>query len=439
METEVDLTYIPQTNAERAALAKAVQYNWEIHRRPEQWPDPTTRHWKTWMYLGGRGTGKTRSGAELVRYFVENFEENFGVSPERGIIHFIAPTVSDLRDVMVEGDSGIMSISPPWFMPVYEPSKRRITWPNGVKALLFSADEPERLRGPQCHLFWADEIASWRRPATYDMALFGNRLGTHPRRIVTGTPKPTKLIKEILKDPGTYVTKGSTYDNLENLAPSFVEEIKNKYEGSRLGRQEIHAELLEDNDNALWTRSDVDKGRVVMVPKGVELLRIIVALDPNTEGDVGHDEAGIVVAAKGSDREYYVIDDCTIAGSPFKWARACATAYHKYDCDRVVYEKNQGGLMVEGTIANFDKKLPLKGVHASRGKVTRAEPISTLYEQGRVHHVGEFPELEDEMCQWEPGMPSPNRMDALVWAITELHGSSGIASAHTTARDVRPA
>jgi len=429
---------LPKTPGDRAALAKAIRYNWELHRRPEQWPDPNERDWKTWMYVAGRGSGKTRAGAELIRHYVENFEHYFGVPPEKGIIHFIAPTVSDLRDVMVEGDSGIISVSAPWFMPLYEPSKRRVTWPNGVKALLFSADEPERLRGPQCHLLWADEIASWRRPNTWDMAIFGNRLGANPKRIVTGTPKPTKLIKSILKDKGTYVTKGSTYDNVDNLAPSFIEEIRLKYEGSRMGRQEIHAEILEDNENALWTRHIIDLGRVVRTPPGIDIVRMIVALDPSCGGGKDSDDAGIIVAGKGSDKEYYVFDDCTCSGSPFKWARAAATAYHTHACDRVVYEKNQGGLMVESTIANYDTKLPLKGVHASRGKITRAEPISTLYEQGRVHHVGEFPELEDELCQWEPGQSSPNRLDALVWGVTDLHGSSGVAHAMTTSRDIRP-
>lgn len=334
-------------------------------------------------------------------------------------LHFVAPTAGDVRDVLVEGESGILAISHPRFMPVYEPSKRRLTWPNGAQASLFSADKPDRLRGPQCDGLWCDEVASWRYPEAWDMAMFGLRLGADPRTVVTTTPRPTKLIKSILGSPTTVRTRGSTYDNQHNLAPAFVEQIIQQYEGTRLGRQEIYAEILDDNPNALWNREQIDLKRLPGVPGNVRLVRVVVAVDPSATAT--GDETGILVTGIGSDSLFYVLDDYSIQGTPDQWARKVVLAYEVHKADRVIYESNQGGDMVAHTLRTVDPHIPLTAVHASRGKHTRAEPIAALYEQGRVHHVGAFPKLEDQMCEWDATQSeSPDRMDALVWGLTEL-------------------
>lgn len=327
-----------------------------------------------------------------------------------------ARTVDDARDVMVEGESGILAICPPWNRPTWMPSTRMLRWPNGAIAMVYSADKPDLFRGKQADGVWADELAAWRYPEAWDQLLFGLRLGPDPRVVVTTTPRPTPVIKELMAHPTTVVTRGSTYDNRANLAPAFFDGIISRYEGTRLGRQELYAEILDDNPNALWQRSQIDKLRVTEAP--AELQRIVVAIDPSatTTGD----EAGIIVAGLGPDGHGYVLDDATIRGSPHTWGSKAVQAYHRHQADRIVAEVNNGGEMVELTIRTVDDKVAYKAVHASRGKRTRAEPIAALYEQGRVHHVGTFAELEDEMCDWEPEMPSPNRMDALVWALTEL-------------------
>lgn len=351
----------------------------------------------------------------------------------KGRIALIAPTASDARDVMVEGESGLLAVC--WAgdrsasgdmlgRPSYEPSKRRVTWANGAVATLFSAEEPERLRGPQHEAMWCDELAAWKYlRETWDMAMFGLRLGNDPRTIITTTPKPLPLIKEIVKDPTTVVTKGSTFDNATNLAPKFLKTVKEKYEGSRLGRQELEAEILDDLPGALWSRADIDKGRIRSAP---EMQRIVVAVDPSgTKGtsDDG-DEIGIVVAGKGVDGRAYVLADRTCKLSPAGWGRRAVNAFHEFEADRVIAERNFGGAMVEHVIKTTDTAVSYKEVTASRGKVARAEPVAALYEQGRVSHVGSFPELEDQMCQIAPegfvGEGSPDRADALVWALTDL-------------------
>jgi len=387
--------------------AEALAYDWlGSIARPEQLP-PAGK-WRTWIYLAGRGAGKTRSGAETMRHWVE--------SGQCKRLHFIAPTAGDVRDVMVEGESGILACSPPHFRPLYQPSNRRLTWPNGAVATTFSADEPERLRGPQCDGLWADEVCAWRYPQAWHLAMFGLRLGPNPRSVVTTTPKPIGLLKELLALPTTVLTKGRTVDNQANLAPGFLEEIVGRYSGTRLGRQELDAEILDDNPNALWTRTQIERDRVFKAP---EMARIVVAVDPAAT-ETG-DEIGIITAGKGVDGHFYVLDDHSLHGTPEQWGRAVVTAYHKAKADRIVYEANQGGDMVAHTIRTVDRSVPLRPVTASRGKITRAEPVSALYEQGRVHHAGCFPTLEDQMCDWVAGTPqSPDRMDALVWAITDL-------------------
>lgn len=374
--------------------------------------------------LAGRGFGKTRTGAEWVR-------EQIKMGKSR--IALIAPTASDARDVMVEGESGLLAVC--WAgdksangdmlgRPSYEPSKRRVTWANGAVATLFSAEEPERLRGPQHESMWCDELAAWKYlRETWDMAMFGLRLGNDPRTIITTTPKPLPLIKEIIKDPTTVVTKGSTFDNSGNLAPKFLKTIKDKYEGSRLGRQELEAEILDDLPGALWSRAEIDEHRVTTFP---ELQRVVVSIDPSgTKGacDDG-DSIGIVVAGLGVDGRAYVMADRTCKLSPAGWGQRAVQAYYEFEADRIVAERNFGGAMVQHVVSTTDSKVAYKEVTASRGKVARAEPVAALYEQGKVSHVGSLPDLEDQMCQIAPegyvGEGSPDRADALVWAITEL-------------------
>jgi len=406
---------------------EALLHDWRfLAREPQLAPEGD---WQTWLILAGRGFGKTRTGAEWTR-------EQIKAGAKR--IHLIAPTASDARDVMVEGESGLLSVC--WAgdktltgemlgRPSYEPSKRRLTWANGAIATLFSAEEPERLRGPQAEVLWADELASWKYLRdTWDMAMFGLRLGDRPRTCITTTPKPLPLLKEIIKDPRTVVTRGSTFDNASNLAPTFLKAVKDKYEGTRLGRQELNAEILDDLPGALWTRDSIDGHRVREAP---ELQRVVISIDPSgTKGDSDDgDDIGIVVAGLGIDGRAYVLADRTCKLSPDGWGRRAVNAFHEFSGDRIVAERNFGGAMVEHVIKTIDKTVPYKEVTASRGKVARAEPVAALYEQGRVSHVGSMPELEDQMCQIAPegyvGEGSPDRADALVWALTELMITGG--------------
>ena len=387
--------------------AEALLYDWRFWARPNQVPPPGD--WRTWLVLAGRGFGKTRTGAEWVREQVEQ--------GQCSRMALVAPTAADARDVMVEGESGILAISPPWFRPLYEPSKRRLTWPNGAIATTYSADEPDRLRGPQHDGAWADELAAWKYSETWDMLMFGLRLGADPRAVVTTTPKPVRLIRELLAAATTVVTRGSTYENADNLAPAFFEKIISKYEGTRLGRQELHAEVLDDVPGALWARKMLDDLRRLAAP---DLVRVVVAVDPAVTSEEGSDETGIVVAGKGADGHGYVLEDLSGRFSPDAWARRAVDAYQERQADRVIAEVNNGGDLVETIVRTVDARVSYKGVHASRGKQTRAEPVAALYEQGRIHHVGSLEDLEDQMCTWLPGMKSPDRMDALVWALTEL-------------------
>lgn len=394
---------------------QAFPYDWRIWARPEQLAPEGD--WDIWVILAGRGFGKTRSGAEWVREQIE--------SEACSRMALIGPTASDVRDVMVEGESGILAISPPWFRPQYEPSKRRLTWPNGAIATTYSADEPERLRGPQSDGFWADEREAWRYMEAWDQLMFGLRLGTHPRGVVTTTPRPSKALTELLALPGVVVTRGSTYANRANLAPSFFSSIIRKYEGTRLGRQELHAEILDDVEGALWTRAMIEDARAGAAP---DLLRIVVGVDPAVTSGEDSDETGIVAVGVGVDRQYYVLADRTGRLTPDQWGKRVVNTYTDLAADRVVGEVNNGGDLVESNLKHAARDLGLraayKAVRASRGKAVRAEPVAALYEQGRVHHVGSFPELEDQMCGWVPGMgdDSPDRMDALVWALTEIAG-----------------
>ncbi len=389
---------------------REVLYDWRLWRRPKQaTPDG---EWRTWLILAGRGFGKTRTGAEFVREQVCN-----GTAKH---IALVGATAADVRDVMIEGESGLLTVFPPNQRPQYEPSKRRVTFYNGAQASAYSADEPDRLRGPNHDLAWADELAAWRYSEAWDQLTLGLRIGTHPRSVVTTTPRPVDVIRRLMRtdDGSVHLTRGSTYENVKNLAPAFVDEILKRYEGTTLGRQELHAEVLDDLEGALWHRSRLDELRVI---KHIELKRIVVAVDPAISNRAESAETGIIVAGIGIDNQAYVLDDLSMRGSPGEWAQAVVSAYHKYKADRIVLEANQGGDMVRHTIATVERNAPIKLVHASRGKRTRAEPVAALYEQGRVHHVGFYPQLEDQLCGWVPDYgDSPDRLDALVWALTEL-------------------
>jgi phage terminase large subunit-like protein len=406
---------------ERAQL----EFTWEFWARPKQL-EPSG-DWRVWMLCAGRGYGKTRCGAEWVRTLVEG--------GRAGRIALVAATAADARDVVVEGESGLVAICPPWNRPLYEPSKRRLTWRSGATASLYSADEPDRLRGPQHDAAWADELAAWRYPEAWDQLMFGLRLGADPRVVVTTTPRPTPLIRQLISSPTTVVTRGTTYENRAHLAGAFYESIVKQYEGTRLGQQELLAELLDDNPGALFRRDDIEKGRVREAPP---LVRIVVAVDPAVSSGEASNETGIVVAGLGVDAHAYVLADVSGRLTPYEWARRTVDSYHAHRADRIVAEKNQGGALVESNLRTVDPRIPYKGVTATRGKTTRAEPVGALYEQGRVHHVGCFPKLEDQMCAWDPSAQvggrarresaavsdhrsaSPDRMDALVWALTEL-------------------
>ena len=407
LSPELISSLAPEAKNELAEVMEAVRYRWTINARESQLVPPGD--WTVWLIKTGRGWGKTRTGAETMRIWKE----------EMPIIHFIGATAGDARDVMIEGESGILQASPPWDMPKYEPSKRRVTWSNGAKAIIFSADEPDRLRGPQCYASWCDELAAWRYGEdTWDNMMMGLRLGQHPRVIATTTPRPTKMIKDLIKDPTVHITSGTTYENINNLAPAFLNTIIKKYEGTRLGRQELMAEVLDDIEGALWTNKLIEACRVKKHPP---LTRICVAIDPSVTSKEDSDECGIMVGGIAENEEVYIFEDLSDILSPLAWAGRAIDAYHKYRADRAVAEVNNGGDLVETVIHQIDKTVSYKDVWASRGKVTRAEPIQAMYEQGRIHHVGYLPKLEDEMTTWVPKEgKSPNRIDAMVWLCTEL-------------------
>lgn len=375
------------------------------------------------MVLAGRGFGKTRLGSEWIRKIAK---ENPGCR-----IALVAETAADARDVMILGDSGLIACDPELTLDSWSPTNRRVTWPNGSQAWCYNATEPDQLRGPQHHFAWVDELAKFRyMQATWDQLLFGLRLGVHPQVLVTTTPQPKHLIKELVakEGDGVYVTRGSTLDNAANLAASTVKNLYERYGNTRLGRQELEGEILGDIPGALWNRSTIDDARVKEVPDDLE--RVIVAVDPAASSHERSDINGIVVVGLARDNDGYgrgyVLEDASLRGTPEEWAKTAVRMYRKWSADKIVAEKNNGGEMVSSVLKSVDRSLPIKLVHASRGKVVRAEPISALYEQGRVHHVGQHNELEDQMCEFSvdnirnESAGSPDRVDALVWGLTEV-------------------
>jgi predicted phage terminase large subunit-like protein len=386
--------------------------------RPEQLPNED-ESWSIYLYLAGRGAGKTRTAAEWLAW------EATTQNNTRWAI--VAPTFGDVRDVCAEGESGIINILRSYgSLQDYNRSQGSITLTNGSKIKLFSADEPDRLRGPQHHGAWCDELAAWRYPDTWDQLQFGLRLGNNPRTVITTTPRPVLLIRNLVnRNDGTVkIVRGSTFDNAANLAPQALLELQARYAGTRMGRQELYGELLTESDSALWTRALLDEARIT-TENAPPYYRVVVAIDPAVTSGESSDETGIIVAGATPDGHYYIIEDATMRGTPEMWARKAVEMYRKHKCDRVIAEVNNGGDMVESVLRQVDSTIPYRKVHASRGKQVRAEPISALSEQGRLHLVGSFPLLEDQLVTWEPGSDrSPDRMDAMVWAITDLMGGS---------------
>jgi phage terminase large subunit-like protein len=403
-------------NALDAHALAELDHDWTLWGRPEQ--QPPEGRWTTWLYMGGRGAGKTRAGAEWIRARVA------GGTGRR--IALVASTAADARDVMIEGESGLLAISPPRDRPAYEPSKRRLTWPNGAVATLYSAEQPDALRGPQHDTAWCDELAKWKYlESAWNNLQLGLRLGRVPQQVITTTPRALSALKSIIARSDTVLTHGTSYDNRANLAPAFFAEIVRRYEGTRFGRQEIDAELLDDVTGALWTRAMLDASRLAYGVQPPRMARVVVGVDPS--GTRGHDDrcsVGIVAAGKGIDGLGYVLADFTCALSPAGWGRRVAEAVSAHKADCVVAEANFGGAMVESVLAAAHVGTRVKMVTASRGKIVRAEPIAALYEQNRVKHAGAFAALEDQLVAFTTGgyvgEGSPDRADAAVWALTEL-------------------
>ncbi len=408
---------------ERARLLEAMTplecvqlfHDWTLWARPDQAPPPGD--WIVWLILAGRGAGKTRAGAEAVRRWSQAYP----------MVNLIGPTADDVRDVMVLGESGILACCRKDERPRYLASAARLEWPNGAVSFLFSAEEPDRLRGKQHMKLWCDELAAWRRPDAFDQAMFGLRLGDRPQMVVTTTPRPTKIIKRLAADKDTIVTRGSTFANRGHLARAFLERIARRYEGRVIGRQELMAEIVEEAPGALWTRALIERQRVAPEAAPQNFAEVVVAVDPPARSGSRADECGLIVAGKAPDGRLYVLADLTSQGdSPGGWAARVGAAYRGFRANRVVAEINNGGDMVAEVLRQAEPHLPVRSVTATRGKFLRAEPVAAAYERGLVFHAGIFAKLEDQLCSLTPGFDrragSPDRADALVWAIADLLG-----------------
>jgi phage terminase large subunit-like protein len=396
---------------------------WPLFAHDYQFPPrraPNGAPWLTWLLIGGRGAGKTRAGAEWVRAMANGHAP---ATEKAGRIALIGETEHDVREVMIEGVSGLLSVHWPNERPVWMPSRKRLEWPNGAVAQMFSADDPESLRGPQFDCAWCDEMAKWRyAEAAFDMLQFGLRLGSQPRQLITTTPRPTALLKRLMKDASSVTTRAPTRANAFNLAPSFLQSVTSRYAGTRMGRQELDGEIIEDRADALWSRALLEGCRVAEVPP---LRRIVVAVDPPVSAGKRSDACGIVAAGIAESGVVYVIaDDSVAAVMPSIWANKAIALWRRLQADALVVEINQGGEMVRSVIREVDDGVQVTPVRALRGKWLRADPVAMLYEQGRVKHVGGFAALEDEMCDFaSSGLSSgrsPDRLDALVWAVASL-------------------
>ena len=403
---------------------RRLYYDWLVWARDDQLPPAATASaspWRVWLILGGRGAGKTRAGAEWVRAKALGLDP-VGAEPAARIA-LVGETLAEVRRVMIEGVSGLLSIHPSHERPAFEVSKMQLVWPNGAIAQVFSAEDPDSLRGPQFAAAWCDEIAKWRLPeSVWDMLQFGLRLGESPQVAVTTTPRPIPLLKTLMEDTATVVTRAATAANAANLAPTFLTEMERRYAGTALGRQELLGEIVDERAGSLWRRDWIETHRVGTCP---ELRSVVVAVDPPVTATASSDACGIVVAGLAEDGRAYVVADRTIQGrKPDVWARAAIAAYHDFMADRVVAEVNQGGDLVAGVLRQIDAYVAVRAVRATRGKWLRAEPVAALYAEGRVSHVGTLGVLEDQMCAFgADGLArgrSPDRVDALVWALTDL-------------------
>lgn len=407
---------------QNALTATANHYTeWlKLARKKQLAPEPE-EDYLIWLILAGRGWGKTRTGAEdIALYAMRNKNVNCAV---------VAPTHGDLRRVCFGGNSGLLSIIPKECylsspdQKGYSSSVSEIRLFNGSKITGYAAQEPERLRGPQYHRAWCDEVASWRYPEAFDQLMFGLRLGDNPKCVITTTPKPNKLIKDLVSRDDVHVTSGSTFENENNLAESALKMLRERYEGTNLGRQELYAEIIDAFEGALWKPELIDEARV---DEDKDLQQIIVAIDPAVTANANSDETGIVVVGKDFNNHYYVLEDLSGRHPPDKWGRIAINAFYEWEADRIVAEVNNGGDLVERLIRNIDHNVSYRSVRATRGKILRAEPIAALYEQRRVHHVDVFSELEQQMCSYTGETnSSPDRLDALVWGLTELSKSKG--------------
>jgi len=404
--------------------AEELRYTWPFWARENQMPPKGD--WNVHFINAGRGYGKTRCGVEQCREWVKQGVKRLAI---------IAATNSDIERTMIRGESGFLNCC--WSgdkthrgvhlgLPEWSPTKRTLTWANGAQAQAFSAEEPERLRGPQFEKAWCDELAAWNRDRdTWDMLSFTLRLGKKPQVIVTTTPRPTKLVRDIIKNPKTIVTSGSTFDNAANLAATYIETVRNQYEGTRLGRQELYAEILDEASGALWNRVILEQCSIDVkdvVEYANTLSRVVVAVDPAVTANAESDMTGIIVAGIDINGTCTILEDATDRYTPEGWATKAVELYDKYSADRIVAERNQGGEMVRHTLQTVNDTIPIRLVHASRGKYARAEPVSALYERNKVKHVKGLDQLEDQMVQWEPlgSIGSPDRLDAMVWAVTDL-------------------
>ncbi len=401
------------------AELEQIIFDWPVWARAEQLAPGMD--WTTWLILGGRGAGKTRAGAEWVRAQALRPPDIDQRVPGR--IAIIGRTLDEARDIMVEGSSGLMAIHRECERPEFVVSRGQVVWPGGTIGEVLSADNPDSLRGRQFAAAWCDEVCKWRYPRqAWDMLQFALRLGARPRQVVTTTPRPMELLKSLLGDPAVAVSRMTTNDNRQNLSSAFFTAVIDQYQGTRLGRQELDAVLLEDREDGLWSRDVIEQVRVDQIP---ELARIVVAVDPPVTATAKSDACGIIAAGKDQHNRAYILADATNQGlTPIRWATAAVALYNRLQADRIVVETNQGGDMVEAIIRQVDETVPVTPVRATRSKWTRAEPVAALYERGLVSHAGSFPELEDELCDFGPdgltGGHSPDRLDALVWALTSL-------------------